>query len=176
MAKRVRVECAADLAAAAEQAMTVRVSRRDDLPPATGRVVAVGVRWFVLVDEGAIEVYRAFRLRDVAAVRTTQRASEHGGTSTLPEPTLPGVDPTSTGTLLTTAGEAFGMLTLHLERRTRVRSHTGRIAWLADKRVTLGAVDPATLERGRAHTIRYRAISRIDFGEVADAAPLDRFR
>jgi hypothetical protein len=67
--------------------------------------------------------------------------------------------------LLATAGDAFGLVTVHLERRrAKRRACVGRVVWLADKRVTLGLVDPTTFSRRRARTIRFRDISLIEFG------------
>jgi hypothetical protein len=75
-----------------------------------------------------------------------------------------GVDPTSTGTLLRTAGDAFGVVTVHVERGTRSRAWTGRVLWTVDKRLTIGLVDTTAFMKGRAKTLRFRDVSRIDFG------------
>lgn len=99
-------------------------------------------------------------------MRTRDRATDETAPPRNPRIAAPiGVDATSTGTLLATSGEAFGLVTVHLERRRpRPRSYVGRVVWLADKRVTIGLVDPTTFTRRRARTIRFRDISRIEFG------------
>jgi hypothetical protein len=168
VATKATASIVADLTAAMERGPMVRVARRGQLPTADSWVVDVGIRWCILVEarDATTGRYSAVRLRDITAVRTRNRAIDQTASSRNPRIATPiGVDATSTGTLLATAGEAFGLVTVHLERRRpKPRSHVGRVAWLADKRVTLGLVDPTTFSRRRAITIRFRDISRIEFG------------
>lgn len=158
----------ADLTAAMEHGPIVRLARHGGLPAADGWIVDVGIRWCILVEarDATTGRYSALRVRDVRSVRTRECAVDQKAPTRNPRIAAPiGVDATSTGTLLTTAGEAFGLVTVHLERRRpKPRSYVGRVVWLADKRVTLGLVDPTTFTRRRATTIRFRDISRVEFG------------
>lgn len=146
----------------------VGVARRGGLPSAQGWVVEVGIRWCVLVEmhDATTGRYSAVRLRDVTSVRTRGESINDVVASKNPRVAAPiGIDASSTGTLLATAGDVFGLVTVHLEsRRPKPRVYVGRVVWLADKRVTLGLVDPTTFTRRRATTVRFHDISRIEFG------------
>jgi hypothetical protein len=168
VAKRATARIVADLTAAMEHGPMVRVARHGELPTADGWVVDVGIRWCILVatQDATTGRYRAVRLRDITSVRTRDHTADDTAPTRNPRIAAPiGVDATSTGTLLATAGDAFGLVTVHLERRrAKRRACVGRVVWLADKRVTLGLVDPTTFSRRRARTIRFRDISLIEFG------------
>jgi hypothetical protein len=168
VAKQATTGIVADLTAAMEHGPMVRVTRRGELSKVDGWVVDVGIRWCILVEarDATTGRYSALRERDITSVRTRDRATDQTASTRNPRIAAPiGVDATSTGTLLATAGETFGLVTVHLERRRpKARSYVGRVVWLADKRVTLGLVDPTTFTRRRAVTIRFRDISRIEFG------------
>lgn len=166
VAKRATAQTVSDLTAAMEHAPLVRVTRGDRLPSVSGWVVDVGIRWCILVDEQAAMTgrYTALRLRDVTSVRTKDRPTPDDGLRNTRVAMPVGVDATSTGPLLTTAVEVFGSVALHLERRTRTRTYTGRVVWIADKRVTIGVVDPTTFSPRPAVAVRFRDITRVEFG------------
>jgi hypothetical protein len=155
--------CVEDLMAAMDQSVRVEVERAGTLPALSGWIVSVGIRWCVLAGTGGVvdNWYVAVRIRQIRAVRVARWPT---GEATVRPAAPVGVDPSSTGTLLVTAGEQFGVATVLVERGGRTRRWTGRVLWTVDKHLTLGCIDPVTLAPRRAREIRFGDISRVDFG------------
>jgi hypothetical protein len=169
VAKRGRPEIVAALTAAMNDGLEVRIGRAPESAPALqGHVVAVGIRWCVVQPErrGIIDRgYTSVRLRDARRVRTVpgNRAVDVAALG-LAIAAPVGVDPTTTGTLLLTAGDLFGLLTVHCERRRRPKRWTGRLVGVADKQLTFAVVDPATLRPRKTKSIAFGEVTRIEFG------------
>ena len=169
VAKGVRAEVVAALTAAMHDSQAVRIDRAPDAAaPVRGHVVVVGIRWFVVQPTSPTVLvggYTAVRLRDVRRVRTLARSGAFdvaaiGATVAAPV----GVDPTTTGTLLSTASELFGILAVHSERRRRPKWWLGRVRGIADKQLSFAVVDVATLVTKKTRTVPFRDITRVDFG------------
>ena len=149
-----------------DQSLNVRIEREDPLPSLSGWVVTIGIRWCIVAGtHGAFDGrHVAIRVRDVRSVHVDSSVAIRE-LDEARRPTSPrGVDPTATATLLSTAGECFGVVTVVIERGRRVRRWTGRVLWTFEKQLTLGCVDPKTLAPRRAETLRFRDISRVEFG------------
>ncbi len=170
MGKRRHGAVVDDLEACRRQGRLVRVERSDRVPdaPVEGVVVALGIRWAVLArlhPDVLLDGHVAVRVRDVVRVRVVPADDWREPQLDLRPPLpVPPVDPTTTGTLLSSLRPAFRVVAIATESRKKERSWVGVAEDHHDKQLRLAVIDPRTLAEDRDRVLPFGQITRIEFG------------
>jgi hypothetical protein len=148
----------------------IRVSRPFEPTPAMGYVVAVGPGLVLLAtvsDAVRLNGYECFRLSDVTAVEPyaypdfVEKALEKRGQ---PLPGRPPVSVDSIEDLLTTAGVAFPLVTVHLEKTDPDVCWIGRVLEIVGGHVALREIGPDAVWEPVPVAYPVQDITRVDFG------------
>lgn len=154
----------------------IRLGRSVEDAPATGYVVAVGpglVLLAVVSDAVRLNGYECFRLSDVTFVEThpygafIEAALEARGQ---PLPGRPPVSVDSIEDLVTTAGEAFPVVTVHLEKTDPDVCWIGKVLEVLDGHVALREIGPDAVWEPVPVAYPLQDITRVDFGGDYEAA------
>jgi hypothetical protein len=154
----------------------IRLSRRFEEAQVAGYVIAVGPGLVLLaLVNGSIRLdgYECFRLSDVTAVEPdpfadfVEAALKARGQS-LPE--KPPVSVANIEELLVSAGEAFPLVTVHLEKTDPDVCWIGKILEVADGKVSLREIGPDAVWEPIPAAYLTQEITRVDFGGDYEAA------
>lgn len=154
----------------------IRLSRRFEETPVAGYVIAVGPGLVLLaLVNGSIRLdgYECFRLSDVTGVEPDPfadfvEAALKARGQTLPE--QPPVSVDSIEDLLTTAGAAFPLITVHLEKSDPDVCWIGKVLEVAEGRVALREIGPDANWEPVPVAYPVQDITRVDFGGDYEAA------
>ena len=140
------------------------------LEPVEGRVMAVGIKWVIiapLTRDLRFTGFVATRIRDVRNLSTgprgdwrtrwLDRVDERPGE-------LGPIDPKVASSLLSSAGERFGVVEVQPDRNRSQPSMIGLVEDLDHQQVRLRSVDASTAQPGPVVTIAFKSISRVAFG------------
>jgi len=176
IAKAALGERTSQLIEAMRERRLIRLSRPFEPAPATGYVVAVGpglVMLAVVSDSIRLNGYECYRLSDVSAVESAAHAEfieaalEARGQ---PLPGRPKVSVDSIEDLLTTAGEAYPLITIHLEKADPEVCWIGRVLEVIDGHVALREIGPDAVWESLPVAYPLQDITRVDFGGDYEAA------
>lgn len=176
MAKAALGEKTSLLIEAMRERRLVRLSRPFEPAPAMGYVVAVGPGLVLLAtvsDAVRLNGYECFRLSDIVGVEAyaypefVEKALELRGQ---PLPGRPKVSVDSIEDLLATAGEAYPLVTIHLEKTDPDVCWIGRVLEIVDGHVALREIGPDAVWEPVPVAYPVQDITRVDFGGDYEAA------
>ncbi len=164
------------LIAAMGERRLVRLSRRFEEAQVAGYVIAVGPGLVLLaLVNGSIRLdgYECFRLSDVTAVETDPFADFIEAALKARGQKLPNVPPVSVDSieaLLVSAGKAFPLVTVHLEKTDPDVCWIGKVLEVDDGKVSLREIGPDAVWEPIPAAYLTQEITRVDFGGDYEAA------
>ena len=169
--------CRAKLEEALRGERTLRIERAKlDDEPTRGVVRAVGAEWVVLAEERDYVPwgFTALRIADVTDLEGMLEAGDVSARVRALQkrvvPPMPAVDLSDLGALLRSATEAFGLVTIHLEKKLPDVCFVGRAARTTRKKLVLRSITPDGTWEDEPTEYKLAQITCVDFGGPYEAA------
>lgn len=158
------------LTTATDTRRLIRLTRRFEASAITGYVLAVGSRFFLLAlvnDRIRFDGFECFRIKDLLSVEAdpyadfAETALRRRGEK---KPRKPKIGLDSAAELIISAGKAFPLITLHMEKRAPEVCYIGCVHEVTAEKVALQCITPHAKWEDKPTLFPLTKITRVSFG------------